>query len=147
MSRSKAGVALKVAGALLLVGVVLSIVTVLIRLVQLAAALVVLGLLAFVAYKLVSYLFGSDDSAEQSWGTSTMDSEYDSGIEDEADGGLRDLLSGSEEPEETEAADSDLDRLQQQYVDGELTDVEFERRMEELMAEEGEESELARERE
>jgi hypothetical protein len=147
MSRSSTGLALKAVGALILLGVALYIVTILIQLLKIAAALLVLGLFAFLAYKLASFFFGSDDS-KQSWNSSTLDSEYDTGVESESNR-LGGLLSDSDEPVESdsETPDSELDRIQEQYVNGELTDVEFERRMEEVMADEEGESELATESE
>jgi len=112
------------------VGIVVSVVSALVTLVSTvisaAVSLAVLAGIVYVAYKTGSWLLGSDDSP-------SMDS----------------IGSGSSRSTSADAGSSRQDRLRQQYVEGQISEAEFERRIgEELETEELDEidRELERER-
>ena len=95
-------------GVSVLVSIVSAIVSLAWAVVSGIATLAVLVGLAYVAYRAGSWLLGDDDSSDET--TS-----------------LGDSLSASTSP--TDAAERPQDRLRRQYVEGQIDEAEFERRL------------------
>jgi hypothetical protein len=142
MARSTSGLAVKLVGGLVLLGVALYLITLLIRLVQALAVFAVLLLVGYLVFKLAAALLWGEESTNESW-EEMLDYESASDSETADDGGWRDLLPGGSEDTDDSVPASEADRLQQQYVDGEISEDEFERQLQVAMATDDEDQEDA----